>query len=225
MQTTPLRIFVGAIVAAVAVTVVAGLYLAGSPNTERLRQFDGQRLSHLQTIAAAVDAYYERNVKLPASLAELSAGPDFVSGKPGYFLDTTVDPATRAPYEYRTVSEDVYELCAAFDLTSEEIAAGDPSRVAYAPMPAAYPYTVSSDWTHPAGRHCYSLNAQVRTARVVCGLTNPCAAGQTCASLPGKQGAVCVPEGKECLAAGCAGQCVIAESYPVQVRCAGVPTP
>ncbi|MEK9152513.1 MAG: hypothetical protein AAB692_04050 [Patescibacteria group bacterium] len=214
MKLTPLRLFVGVVIAAVAAAVAGGLYLAGSPNKERMRQFDAQRLSALQTISSAVDSYYDMNTRLPGSLAMLSA-----PGKPGYYLEQTVDPATKEPYEFSVVSDKTYEICANFDLPYDTI---NPSL--YDPpmpvRPGMYAAVAQEwNWNHPAGRYCFSLNAQERTARAACSLTNPCAAGQTCAALPNRSGSVCVPAGMECLAAGCPGACAIAESYPVQVRC------
>ncbi|MBI4458281.1 hypothetical protein HY633_04935 [Candidatus Uhrbacteria bacterium] len=215
------RVFAGLASLAVVATVAVGLFLAGSPNKERMRQFDGQRLSHLQTISSAVDAFYDTSTRLPESLAELSLNGNYL-GKPGYYTEQTVDPATKQPYEYRVVSDKVYELCAVFDLTFAEAQAQQPY-MGYPVAEPMRPYPLGmgvQDWTHPAGRHCFTLNAEERTARVACGLTNPCAAGQTCATLPNRKGSTCVPAGKECLAAGCPDACTIAESYPVQVRCA-----
>lgn len=223
---TPLRLFVGAVSLAVAATVIGGLYLVGSPNTERMRQFDGQRLSHVQTIAADADSFFGIYGRPPGSLAELSSNENYFGKPSGYYLEQAIDPATKEPYAYRVVSDKVYELCAVFELTSDQVEPGKPYP-AYPMTESMRPYPSGGsvqDWSHPAGRYCFTLSAEERTARVVCGLTNPCAAGQTCASLPNRKGSVCVPAGKECLAAGCPGSCALLESYPVQVRC-GQPGP
>lgn len=222
-----MRLFVGAVILMVVATVGTGLYLAGSPSKERGRRFDEQRVSNLQSIASAIDARYERIGALPTDLAELA-----VPGNPeSYVIGSMNDPATMAQYEYLPSDALTYQLCATFDLaTPESPTEPGMKRPIAAPYAETYPVGMMAptDWSHPAGRHCYSMDVSLRTARVACGLTNPCAAGQTCAMLPGKKGTVCVPAGKECLAAGCEGACVIMESYPVQVRCSSekrAPTP
>jgi hypothetical protein len=210
-----MRVFVGAVIGLVAVVIVVGLYLAGSPGKERDRRFDEQRSNELQQIAYAVDSFYDRNGALPGTLAELQVGP----GKQDYFVPSLNDPRSGEPYGYvPEPGTDRYQLCATFDLPSQDPSA-DP-RVARPMMPEPYPPLFRS-WEHPAGSHCFSLVVEPRQPVVACGLTMPCQAGQTCASLPGRSGTVCVPQGRECEAAGCPGQCTIAESYPVQVRCPG----
>lgn len=211
-----LRLFVGAVILMVTATVGVGLYLAGSPSKERGRRFDEQRVNELQQIATAVDSAYYRDGRLPTALEQLSAAPEY-----GY-VPSLVDPETGAPYEYRPTDGDTYELCATFETESQQTDQyGRPKPVPTRPMmEAAMPYPGYRDWTHGAGRHCFQLTVEPRMPNQVCSLTNPCEAGQTCATLPGTKGTVCVPTGKECLAAGCPdGQCTIAESYPVQVRC------
>jgi hypothetical protein len=218
-----LQAFVGAVVLMIAATVITGLYLAGSPSKERGRRFDEQRVSNLQSIASAIDARFERTGTLPTDLAELA-----VPGNPeNYVIGSMNDPATMTQYEYLPADATKYQLCATFDLATPESPAEPGMKRPY-PAPYAmesYPVGLEmTNWSHPAGRHCFSMDVSLRTARVACGLTNPCAAGQTCATLPEKKGTVCVPAGKECLAAGCLGECVIMESYPVQVRCTPAPT-
>lgn len=218
-----LKLFVGAVTLMVTAVVVVGLYVAGSPAKERNRQLDEQRVNELQQIANAIDAAYDREARLPETLDELKAG-----AKEYYYVQSIVDPKTNEPYEYLVTGATTYDLCAVFDDVTQQ-------RDQYgrlAPAPAARPmetgavYPGYRDWTHGAGRHCYSIDVDDRPANQACGLRNPCQAGQTCAQLPDKKGTFCVPSGKECLAAGCAeDKCVIMESYPVQVRCTDRPEP
>ncbi|HTM67731.1 MAG TPA: hypothetical protein VL426_00375 [Candidatus Binatia bacterium] len=211
-----LKVFTAAVVAMVAAVIAVGLYVAGSPSKERERRFDEQRVNELQQIANAVDNAYYRDGHLPSSLEELAAN------KQDNYVPSIVDPATRAPYEYRTTDGDTYELCATFDDVTQQTdqygrpqAAPVPTKPMIGGVAPGY-----RDWNHPAGRYCYELTVEPRMPTQACGLTNPCQAGQTCAQLPNKNGTFCVPAGKECLAAGCPdGQCVIMESYPAQVRC------
>lgn len=221
-----LQIFTSVVVALVVIVAGVGLYLAGSPNTERLRRFDDQRVQALENIASAVDVFYVEENRLPNSLDELtmpSAQKSDYTGQKPYYMYTSKDPRTGIPYEYRPVDTKIYEVCAYFDQekTDQSLNNGEYPR---APYPA-YPMELGSvlEWKHGVGRTCFALNAEVRTRRPSCGLRNPCAAGQTCAFLPDTTSAVCVPEGRECLAAGCAAGCALAESYPVQVRCVESP--
>lgn len=190
----------------VAVVAIA-LWIAGSPATERGRRLDNQRLSDLQNITYAIDGYYSRNASLPASLDDLTGkGPGHEYG-----VGRTTDPVTEAPYEYIVNDATKYQLCATFDVASN---------VEDKEMYPTAPYTTGPEWTHPAGYHCFTVDAELRVASVACSVRVPCNAGQSCVTLPGKSGAYCVPAGKECLAAGCAtDKCVIMESYPAQVRC------
>lgn len=223
-----LQAFVVGVVALVGAVVVVGLFVAGSPAKERSRQLDEQRVNELQQIANAVDTTYDRTLTLPASLDEVKA-----SAKDYYYVQSVVDPKTGAQYEYRVTGATTYELCATFDDVSQErdqygrlTPAAPPSveTPSYAKAPegesGGKPYPGYRDWTHGAGRHCFSVDVEDRLASQACGLRNPCQAGQTCAQLPDRKGTFCVPAGKECLAAGCAeNKCVLLESYPVQVRC------
>jgi hypothetical protein len=206
-----LRLLTWAAVVLVAVSVIFGLYLAGSPSKERDRKFDQQRTESLRQMSDAIDQYYVRNGKLPAdieALAKMTGGPD-------YYIGSVRDPRTSAFYEYQPSAGPAYSLCATFEQPS------DPTDQTGAPysVPVKMPYG-PRDFTHGIGRVCFNLNAEDATSGPGCGLQNPCQAGQTCALLPRHKSAVCVPAGRECLAAGCQqSQCVMAESYPVQVSC------
>lgn len=222
-----LRLFAGIVIGLVVTAVAAGLYLSGSPGKERSRQFDTRRLNDLQQIAGAVDAFYGRNYRLPSDLDVLVSD----GGKESYLVGSLNDPQPdRGGYEYNPVGETTYELCAVFDLPSEKADAQNLRQ----PMPAREPVppaeppqlvtapTVKGQWRtweHDAGRFCFLLDATYAMSSVTCGLTNPCAAGQTCAALPKNLGTKCVPQGHECEAAQCPGRCTLAESYPVQVSC------
>jgi len=204
---TPTRALALAVSLLVLATVVTALWIAGSPLSERSRRLDTQRLSDLQYISSGVDSYYVKTAALPTSLAVMQGkGPT-----DSYMLGNLTDPVSSVPYEYLPATGAAYSVCATFDRPSEDLDKTAPVRA---------PYPVDQTWSHPAGYYCFPVDAEARTGRSACSLTNPCAAGQSCIVLPGKQGAACVPAGKECAAAGCAtNNCVVAESYPAQVSC------
>jgi hypothetical protein len=108
-----------------------GFYLIGPPAEERARRFDMRRETDLQRLRLAADLYWTRNGRLPATLEELHKE----AGTDIYARD----PESGQPYTYTVKGNDVYELCAVFTRESE--------------LRADF-------WSHPAGRHCYSITAQ-----------------------------------------------------------------
>jgi hypothetical protein len=125
---------VAAMAGAVAV-VVLGLWLIGSPSAERARRLDARRTQDLERISQSVNVYFQRQQRLPPSLAELSRegglGVPFVDG-------------AGQPYEYRAMSDRGYELCASFDRDSAE--GGRASHV--------------DAWAHAQGRQCFPLQVK-----------------------------------------------------------------
>lgn len=214
------RAFLATAVVMVAAAVGVGLWLAGSPSGERQRRFDEQRVNELSQIASAVDNSYQRNGRLPGTLEALAE-----LGAYDFYVPSLADPEDGTPYEYRTTGTTTYELCATFAAESQAMDARGVPKPPVA-RPAMMEYPGYRSWDHPAGRHCFSLDAEAVMAApaTLCSITNPCQAGQTCAQLPNRKGTYCVPQGKECLAAGCPDdRCMLLESYPVQVRCAEEP--
>jgi hypothetical protein len=114
--------------------IVAGVMVAGTPAEGRMQRLDRVRAGDLRAIATSIDAFWQRQERLPDSLGELVADP-----RAQVSVD---DPDTEQEYEYRILGEDSYELCAVFALASI------PNNRA----PDAF-------WLHSAGRHCFSLVA------------------------------------------------------------------
>lgn len=101
----------------VVVGVIWGIIIAGSPWTERLKKFDTQRASHLSALDSAITRYANSNNKLPSNLEELkNKDTDMYSVR----VMSTTDPDTEKPYEYKIVSDSVYELCATFAFSNQE---------------------------------------------------------------------------------------------------------
>ena len=134
-----LKIFVGFVVLAIVVVVGYGIYLVGSPAGQRLIKFDDRRVSDLENISRSIDTFWESNGELPGSLQDLQG--------PQYFVRAIEDPATGEPYEYRTLNETEYELCAVFSSDSAE--RGKDSRRPFSPR----------IWDHGPGRACFQLEA------------------------------------------------------------------
>ena len=132
---------------AVAAAVVLGLVAVGSPGSARDRGLDVERISNLRDIVRGVDVYWERNGALPESLDALSAERDIT-------VLSIFDPEGRAPYAYRTTDQKTYTLCATFsrDAPTDQASL------------RTYPYR-ERFWRHPAGYHCFDLEAIEPDAR------------------------------------------------------------
>ena len=82
---------------------------ARHPRSARCR-LDDRRTADLITLAGAVDVFWTRHQRLPASLDELRSEP---VGR----LDLQ-DPSSGRSYEYRALAERSYEVCAVFERDS-----------------------------------------------------------------------------------------------------------
>lgn len=139
------KIFIYAIIVIVAASVAAGFFLVGSPQQERSRRFDDQRVSDLQIIQGQIIYYWQNKEKLPATLNDLK---DPISGfNPGK------DPETGADYVYNVKDDLEFSLCANFNLPSLEGAASYIELPTYPPQ--YYPKSSDSNWEHAAGNICF----------------------------------------------------------------------
>lgn len=139
----PALLLGGAALVVVAVVVVA-LAVVDSPAEERRQRLDEQRVSHLHAIADAVDDHWSEEGALPPDLDALVAWRIAE-------LEVT-DPVTEQAYGYRVTGERTYELCATFATDAPED--DTRSRAGY----ARRGHRVL--WQHPAGRHCFELEAE-----------------------------------------------------------------
>ena len=72
-MTMPLgiKIFLSVVIVAVVAAVVYGIYLSGSPLSQRAVRLDRQRVEDLRSISFAVDSYWQINATLPGRLEDL----------------------------------------------------------------------------------------------------------------------------------------------------------
>jgi hypothetical protein len=127
----------GAVVTiAVTAAIAAGIFLLGSPAAERERRLDERRVQDLSGIAGAVDVYWTRHMRLPASLDALrtETGADI----------TIADPGTGTAYEFGPLEGARYRLCASFEGESRDSNRG---------FDAGF-------WSHRAGRQCFERAAE-----------------------------------------------------------------
>ena len=135
MKTSPGSIVLAVAAAVAGAAIIAGVILVGGPEGGRMERLDGERLEDLRGIMEAVDRFWTDHERLPATLEELAQYPRV--------RVDILDPGSDEPYEYESLGEDTYELCAVFDRESRA-----PRRA-----PADF-------WTHGAGRRCFELTAK-----------------------------------------------------------------
>ncbi|MCX6781832.1 MAG: DUF5671 domain-containing protein [Candidatus Magasanikbacteria bacterium] len=135
------KYFVWAIIVIVTASVVAGFFIIGSPKTERLRRFDLERVVRLQDIQGQIINYWRSKEYLPGKLADVE---DKISG----FVVST-DPENNTPFEYTVKGPETFELCATFNLVSEENVVNPSVET----MPASKSGLES--WKHGAGKTCF----------------------------------------------------------------------
>lgn len=124
----------------VVATLAAALWVMESPSKQRDRRIDERRAEQLEAIADALDAWKNNHQRLPASLAELAR-------QPGLSI-AIVDPVDGKPYEYQTLSEWDYRVCARFATSTADRPTGDNSIDWY-----------EKRWMHPVGRYCFDRKA------------------------------------------------------------------
>lgn len=121
---------------AVGVVLVAGFWLAGSPSSQYHMRLDQQRAGDLQSLEYQLINYWQSKGALPATLDGLRDGT--IGG-----FTVPRDPLTGDAYGYRILGARSYELCATFDLPSQ-----DDSR-------SMAPQGMFSAWDHDAGYQCF----------------------------------------------------------------------
>jgi hypothetical protein len=115
----------------VAVAIIAGLILTGSPAEQRLLRLDEQRVAHLRDLSNSISRHYVDTAALPDMLETLVDGRIRTS--------LPLDPATDRPYEYETAGPARFRLCAEFARESS-------------------PRDANDFWSHAAGRQCFEFD-------------------------------------------------------------------
>jgi len=147
MMPQRIRIFVYAVIAIVAAAVTAGFFVAGTPQEERLRQFDERRVNDLQSIQWQIVNYWQSKERLPENLGVLR---DDIGG-----YVPPRDPETGAEYDYAVNGPLTFTLCASFALPSGSVN-GKNYAVSRPVAPERVPTPASFDtWQHESGRACF----------------------------------------------------------------------
>lgn len=130
-------VFQWGVVGAVCVGVVVAFFVVGSPQQERLRRFDDERVSNLQNIQWQVVNYWQSKGMLPRRLSDLN---DSISG-----FNEPIDPVSGAFYGYEVRGEYQFILCADFTLESRT------SSKEIQPIARG----IEENWEHGSGRVCF----------------------------------------------------------------------
>ena len=139
------KIFIYTIIAIITAAIFAGFFIVGSPQKERSRRFDDQRVSDIQIIQGQIIYYWQNKEKLPLTLDDLK---DPISG-----FTPAKDPQTGEGYVYNVKNELEFALCASFNLPN--LQSGQPSVELPTYPPQYYPKTEDSNWGHNAGYVCF----------------------------------------------------------------------
>lgn len=139
-----MKIFTYGIIGIVAIAIIAGFFIVGSPGDERIRRFDVRRETDLSMIQSEITYYWQNKQSLPVALDNLH---DDLRG-----VSIPVDPDTGIAYEYRVLSEKSFELCAMFSLPSDEKTTVSEATA----RPISYPVISGNvSWWHAAGLICF----------------------------------------------------------------------
>jgi hypothetical protein len=123
--------------AVVVATVIAAVVVTGGPSTQREIRFDERRVSDLDQIVSAVNAYWGHRNVLPATLDSMVSDHELT--------EVPRDPMTRQPYTYAATGRKTFHLCATFQQPTDE-EDGDMTRL------------YGRSWDHHGrGSACYDL--------------------------------------------------------------------
>lgn len=132
------KIFGWAVSGVIGLTVIGAFLIVGSPQTARLRLADTQRVNDLQLLQSQIVSHWQSKEKLPKKLSDLE---NSISG-----FTIPKDPETNADYGYKAIGDLRFELCAIFNLASQE-------QVTRVKAPSDR--IEESNWQHGAGLVCF----------------------------------------------------------------------
>lgn len=127
------RIYALVTTVVVAIAVIAGFWILGTPARQRDLQADRERRRDLSQLARQLSAIRSDEEEVPDELPVALTGNDAIAR----------DPITNELYDYRKLGPETYELCATFAASSDEAVK-----------------EINQFWTHAAGRHCFEMSVE-----------------------------------------------------------------
>lgn len=137
-----MKYFIYTIIGIVFVSVVAGFFIVGSPQKERMRRFDEKRIQDLQFLQSEILNYWLNKGNLPLTIEDLS---DDIRG-----VVIPKDPESGSNYEYTRKTDEIFILCADFILSSFIRSESN--------LKPRFPVGISyeqQNWEHGVGRTCF----------------------------------------------------------------------
>lgn len=129
----------------VAVSLGVSFVYVESPAATRNRKQDEAIVNKFDQIDTAVNAYYDENKKMPASLEELKKDRKYL-----YDEESTIDSVSKKSFEYKVSAKDAYELCAEFKMSNKD-------------KNTQNDY-INGRWPHDAGRQCIKQVVHINDA-------------------------------------------------------------
>lgn len=136
-----MKLFVWTAIILGSATIISGFFVAGSPQAERLRRFDDQRINDLQNIQSQIIYYWQAKEKLPQSLDEIK---NDING-----FTAPVDPETQESYIYKITNDKSFGLCAVFKTLDDELENRNDEMV------PINPFGSTENWLHGQGLTCF----------------------------------------------------------------------
>jgi len=150
-----MKLFSYFVIAVVGISIIAGFFILGTPQEERLRRFDTQRINDLQSIQSQIITYWQTKEKLPEKLADIE---NPISG-----FRSPVDPQTNQNYTYQVKGRLTFLICAIFSQSQvgESITGLTQPKI----PPPAQPISTEAlnpqkpgvqwNWEHKEGLNCF----------------------------------------------------------------------
>jgi hypothetical protein len=129
----------------VLIAVVSGFFIIGSPKEQRLLRFDQDKVNDLQNIQWQIVNFWQSKEKLPKTLSELK---DSISG-----FTVPIDGQSEEEYQYKTISDLTFELCANFNKESIESQIINERIVKSVPVGGFG--LKNTNWVHGEGEVCF----------------------------------------------------------------------
>jgi len=126
-------------------SIISGFFIVGSPSKQRMVKFDIKRVNNMQILQNEIINYWINKGSLPENLDNLKNN---ISG-----FNSPLDPKTNKSYEYNTLNELSFELCATFETSNKDIY----KKIKETQYMQQYPYGVEN-WNHEKGITCFKRN-------------------------------------------------------------------
>ena len=137
-----MKYFPHIIIGIVAIAVIAGFFVVGSPTEQRVLRFDNERVSDLQSIQWQIINYWQSKERLPETINELR---NEISG----FIPPR-DPVLDTEYGYEKRGAQIFALCATFSRPTPE-----KNITIIQPEPKSVSTGQNEVWEHREGRICF----------------------------------------------------------------------